>query len=95
MKNITNHNGDIVIYQSEDGNTRINVNLQGETVWLSANQMAILFDRDEKTIRKHINNALNNELSEGVDVTKIERITNTQSVVANFSPTAKDGKNIK
>ena len=56
MKNITNHSGDIVIYQSEDGNTRINVNLQGETVWLSANQMAILFDRDEKTIRKHINN---------------------------------------
>ena len=56
MKNITNHNGDIVIYQSEDGNTRINVNLQGETVWMSANQMAVLFDRDEKTIRKHINN---------------------------------------
>ena len=56
MKNITNHSGDIIIYQSEDGNTRINVNLQGETVWLSANQMAILFDRDEKTIRKHINN---------------------------------------
>ena len=72
MKNITNHNGDIVIYQSEDGNTRINVNLQGETVWLSANQMAILFDRDEKTIRKHINNVF----SEG----ELPKKNNTQNM---------------
>ena len=72
MKNITNHNGDIVIYQSEDGNTRINVNLQGETVWLSANQMAILFDRDEKTIRKHINNVF----SEG----ELPKKNNTQKM---------------
>ncbi len=72
MKNITNHSGDIVIYQSEDGNTRINVNLQGETVWLSANQMAILFDRDEKTIRKHINNVF----SEG----ELPKKNNTQKM---------------
>ena len=72
MKNITNLNGDIVIYQSEDGNTRINVNLQGETVWLSANQMAILFDRDEKTIRKHINNVF----SEG----ELPKKNNTQKM---------------
>ena len=72
MKSITNHNGDIVIYQSEDGNTRINVNLQGETVWLSANQMAILFDRDEKTIRKHINNVF----SEG----ELPKKNNTQKM---------------
>ena len=72
MKNITNHSGDIIIYQSEDGNTRINVNLQGETVWLSANQMAILFDRDEKTIRKHINNVF----SEG----ELPKKNNTQKM---------------
>ena len=49
-------NEKIVIYQTEDGNTSIDVKLENETVWLTANQMAELFDRDEKTIRKHINN---------------------------------------
>lgn len=49
-------NEKIVIYQTNDGETSIDVRLEGETVWLSANQMAALFDRDEKTIRKHINN---------------------------------------
>ena len=49
-------NDKIVIYQTADGQTSIDVKLGNDTVWLSANQMAILFDRDEKTIRKHINN---------------------------------------
>ena len=49
-------NGKIIIYQTIDGQTSIEVKLEDETVWLSANQMATLFDRDEKTIRKHINN---------------------------------------
>ena len=47
---------EIIIYQTEDGQTQIDVRMENETVWLSANQMASLFDRDEKTIRKHINN---------------------------------------
>ena len=46
----------IIIYQTEDGQMQIDVRMENETVWLSANQMATLFDRDEKTIRKHINN---------------------------------------
>ena len=46
----------IVIYQAENGQTSIEVRLENENVWLSANQMSVLFDRDEKTIRKHINN---------------------------------------
>ncbi|MCR5247330.1 MAG: virulence protein RhuM/Fic/DOC family protein [Paludibacteraceae bacterium] len=46
----------IVIYETSDGETSIEVKLEGETVWLSANQMALLFDRDAKTVRKHINN---------------------------------------
>ena len=57
-------NEKIVIYQTIDGETSIDVRLEGETVWLSANQMALLFGRDEKTIRKHINNAIKEELSD-------------------------------
>ena len=49
-------NDKIVIYRTEDGQTAIDVKLEQDTVWLSANQMSTLFDRDEKTIRKHINN---------------------------------------
>ena len=59
----------IVIYQTEDGQTQIDVRLENETVWLIANQMALLFDRDEKTIRKHINNVF----SEG----ELEKNNNT------------------
>ena len=85
MKSITNHNGDIVIYQSEDGNTRINVNLQGETVWLSANQMAILFDRDEKTIRKHINNVFaEGELPKNNNTQKM-RVDDVKQAVAFYT----------
>lgn len=51
----------IEIYCSNDGNIQLNVNLENETVWLSANQMATLFDRDAKTIRKHINNVFAEE----------------------------------
>jgi hypothetical protein len=48
--------GEIVIYQTEDGSTRINVNIQDETVWLSLEQMAELFQRDKSTISRHIKN---------------------------------------
>ena len=50
MKNNTNNNGDIVIYQSEDGNTKINVNLQDETVWLSQQQLAELYQSSRTNI---------------------------------------------
>ncbi len=51
----------IIIYQTEDGQTQIDVRLENETVWLSANQMAALFGRDEKTVRKHINNVFSDQ----------------------------------
>lgn len=70
---------EIIIYRTEDLSTKIEVNLADETVWLNRAQMSELFGRDIKTIGKHINNALNEELA---DV----------SVVANFATTAKDGK---
>ena len=49
-------NDQIIIYQTADGQTQIDVRMENETIWLSANQMAVLFDRDEKNIRKHVNN---------------------------------------
>ena len=52
-------NSEILIYQTEDKKTRIQTRLQDETVWLNRHQMAELFDRDVKTIGKHINNVFN------------------------------------
>ena len=48
--------GEIIIYQTEDGLIKINVNMQNETVWLSKAQMAELFQRDRSVISKHIKN---------------------------------------
>lgn len=72
--------GEIVIYQTEDGITKLSVNLQDETVWLSLDQMAELFQRDKSTISRHIKNVF----EEG----ELQR----NSVVANFATTASDGK---
>lgn len=46
----------ILLYQTEDRRTRIEVRLEGETVWLSLNQMAELFQRDKSVISKHMRN---------------------------------------
>ena len=48
--------GEIVLYQTEDGRSRVEVRFTGETVWLSLNQMAELFQRDKSVIAKHIKN---------------------------------------
>jgi len=47
--------GEVVIYQTEDGLSRLEVSLQNETVWLTIDQMAELFQRDKSTISRHIN----------------------------------------
>jgi len=70
--------GEIILYQP-DNSIRLEVRIYEETVWLNRTQLSILFDRDIKTIGKHINNALHEELSDC-------------SVVANFATTARDGK---
>lgn len=67
---------EIILFENQ--NVKLEVNMKDETVWLNREQLAILFDRDIKTIGKHINNALNEELD--------------NSVVAKFATTAKDGK---
>ena len=58
--------GEIIIYRAEDNTVQLDVRMEQETVWLTASQMAVLFDRDVKTIRKHINNALREELADEV-----------------------------
>ena len=51
-----NLNDKIIIYQSEDGKTQLDVKLEGKTVWLSTRQMAELFNKEESNIRRHVNN---------------------------------------
>lgn len=69
---------EIIVYRP-DSTLSLEVRVEDETVWLNRNQIAILFDRDVKTIGKHISNALKEELA-GV------------SVIAKFATTASDGK---
>ena len=73
-----NNRGEIVVYQPDEV-IRLEVRVEDENVWLNRRQLSLLFDRDVKTIGKHINNALQEEL-------------NGFSVVANFATTASDGK---
>ena len=47
----------IVIYQTEDGQTQIDVRLENENVWLNVSQMSALFDREESNVRRHVQNA--------------------------------------
>ena len=70
----------ILLYQTEDLRTRIEVRLQNETVWLSLNQMAELFQRDKSVISRHIRNVF--------DEGELTR----EAVVANYATTAADGK---
>ena len=64
---------EIVIFDNQ--NIKLEVNMKDETVWLNTEQMAKLFDRDYKTIRKHINNALEEELKGEVVVAKFANTT--------------------
>ena len=58
-----NNNCPVVLYTAPDGTTQLDVKLENETVWLTRDQMAMLFGRDYKTIAKHVNNALKEELA--------------------------------
>jgi hypothetical protein len=72
--------GDLLLYQTEDGLTRVEVKVVNDTVWLSLNQITDLFQRDKSVISRHISNVFEEgELS-------------TEAVVANFATTAADGK---
>lgn len=79
VKIMDNH-GDIIIYQTEDGLTKIDVTMSDDTVWLSLDQMAELFQRDKSTISRHVKNIF------------AEGELTMDSVVAKFATTASDGK---
>jgi prophage maintenance system killer protein len=72
------NNSEIVLFETADNSVVLPVHMTGDTVWLNRSQMAELFERDVKTIGKHINNALREEVD--------------SSVVAKFATTASDGK---
>lgn len=73
---IASDNGALVIYTSEDGRVKLDVQFEGETVWLSQAQMAVLFDRDRTTIGKHIANVFEQgEVDEKVGSAKIAHTT--------------------
>ena len=73
-------NSNIIIYTTEDGLSKISTTFDGDTVWLSIDQMAELFQRDKSTISRHIKNVFKDgELMR-------------EAVVANFATTASDGK---
>ena len=66
---------EIVLFETEDKEITLNVKVNQDTVWLNRNQMADLFGRDVKTIGKHINNAVREELSDQVVVAKFATTT--------------------
>ncbi|MCM2357140.1 MAG: virulence RhuM family protein [Geobacteraceae bacterium] len=80
QKNDPAKSGDFLLYQTEDGKTRIEARFKGESVWLSLNQMVDLFQRDKSVISKHIRNIF--------DEGELRR----EAVVANYATTAADGK---
>lgn len=73
-------NSEILIYQNQDGNIKIDVRLEEETVWLTQSQLCELFQKSKATISEHIKNIF--EEGELIET----------SVVRNFRTTASDGK---
>ena len=69
-----------LIYQNQEGDVKIDVRFQDETIWLSQAEMSVLFSKDKRTISEHISNIFKEgELDEN-------------SVIRNFRTTATDGK---
>lgn len=77
---MSEHFGEILIYQTDDGMTKIEAKFEDETVWLALDQTSELFQRNKSTISRQIKNVF--------DESELER----EAVVANFATTASDGK---
>jgi hypothetical protein len=73
--------GEVEIYQSPDGSVRLDVRTDGDTVWLTRQQIGDLFGRDVKTIGKHVANARREELAD-------------ESVVAKFATVHQEGDRV-
>ena len=78
VKEVLDLNNEIILFETKDKEIKLNVKVDQDTVWLNRNQMADLFGRDVKTIGKHINNALKEEMD--------------NSTVANFATVQNEGK---
>ena len=70
---------EIIIYQNQDSSTKIEVRLEDETVWLTNEQISVLFDRDRTVIKRHINNIFK------------ERELGSEEVCAFFALTSQHG----
>lgn len=80
MSEVQNGNQYFIIFKTDDNKVEVDVRFRGETVWLTLDQMALLFERDKSTISRHIKNVF----QEG----ELKR----EAVVAKFATTAADGK---
>ena len=69
-----------LIYQNQEGDVKIDVRFQDETIWLSQAEMSVLFSKDKRTISEHISNIFK------------EGELDKNSVIRNFRTTATDGK---
>ena len=91
---------EVLIYEIETGKPGVDVRLDGETVWLSREQMAQLFERDRSVITKHLGNIFRDgELDPSATCAKFAQVQTEggrtlthDSVVANFATTTADGK---
>jgi hypothetical protein len=97
---IASNAGDFLLYQTEDGGTRLEVRMGAETVWLSLNQLAELFQRDKSVISKHIRNIFQEgELNPSATVAKFATVqkeggreVSRDRVVAKYATTTAEGE---
>ena len=85
MQNEIINKSELLIYESKEGNIKLDVNLENETVWLTANQMALIFNRNEKVIRKHINNVFNEGELQKENNTQKMRVDGVKQFVSYYS----------
>lgn len=93
QKNMTN--SQLLLYQTEDGQTKIDVRLEEDTVWLSIKQMSQLFQRDRSAISKHIRNIFTeNELEEELVCAKFAHTTQHGAIKGRL-PTKRETEIVK
>ena len=80
-----NRENDIVLFMDENIQLEVPVSQDGESVWLSANQMAVLFDKDETNIRKHVNNIFKSSEVDKNNNTQKMRVAGVSQPVAFYS----------
>lgn len=91
---MNDENGDIIIYQTDDGLTKIDVKVQNETVWLSQQQMAELFSTSRTNVIEHINNIyLEEELDKNSTCQNFRQVLDLYATAVDYNP--KDEKSIE